>query len=67
MRCKACNTALEQFEIDRKCKLTGEYLDLCSPCASVSNEAIHQQEEPIYRNYIDMQEEAEFIEHGLVL
>ena len=67
MRCKACNTALEQFEIDRRCKLSGEYLDLCSPCASASNEAIHQQEEPIYRNYIDMQEEAEFIEQGLVL
>ena len=40
MRCKACNTALEQFEIDRK---------------------------PIYRNYIDMQDEAEFIQNGLVL
>jgi hypothetical protein len=40
---------------------------LCSPCASASNEAIHQQEEPIYRNYLDIQEEAEFIEHGLVL
>jgi len=67
MRCKACNTALEQFEIDRKCKLSGEYLDLCSPCTNVSNEAIHQQEEPIYRNYLDMQEESEFIQHQLVL
>ena len=67
MRCKACNKGLEDHELTRKCKLSGDFLDLCSPCTNVSNEAIHQQEEPIYRNYIDMQDEAEFIQNGLVL
>lgn len=32
MRCKACNTILEDHEATRKVKQTGEYLDMCDRC-----------------------------------
>lgn len=40
MRCKACDTILEDRELKRKDKQTGEYLDLCDVCFSISEEAI---------------------------
>jgi len=39
MRCKACNTPLNDFEATRKSKDTEEFIDLCNHCyISVSNE-----------------------------
>jgi len=35
MRCKACNTPLNDFESTRKSSITGEYLDLCNSCYNV--------------------------------
>ena len=35
MRCKACNTLLEDFEAVKKDN-RGEYIDLCSTCYAVS-------------------------------
>lgn len=32
MRCKACNTELNDFEATRKSGATGEFLDLCNTC-----------------------------------
>lgn len=34
MRCKACNTSLNDFESTRKSSVTGEFLDLCNSCYS---------------------------------
>ena len=49
MRCKACNVLLEDHELKRKDRVSGEFLDLCDECLHESNEAIFQQEEPEYR------------------
>jgi len=39
MRCKACNSELNNFESTRKSSVTGEFLDLCNTCyKSVSND-----------------------------
>lgn len=32
MRCKACNTSLNDFEATRKSKESGEFIDLCNSC-----------------------------------
>ena len=39
MRCKACNSLLNDFESTRKSSTTGEFLDLCNSCyRCVSND-----------------------------
>lgn len=40
MRCKACDKMMSDYELTRKDKLTGEYIDLCGACYSVSAKAI---------------------------
>ena len=40
MRCKACNRVLEDRDLARKDRETGEFLDLCGECLVVSNDAI---------------------------
>ena len=40
MRCKACNVLLEETELARKDKLTGQFIDLCNICYKVSNETL---------------------------
>lgn len=40
MRCKACDQILEDRELKRKDKQTGEYLDLCDECYVASEEAM---------------------------
>jgi len=40
MRCKACNVLLEETELTRKDKLTGQFIDLCNTCYKVSNETL---------------------------
>lgn len=39
MRCKACDKMLNDYETSRKDRLTGEFLDLCGTCYSVSSKA----------------------------
>lgn len=39
MRCKACDKMLNDYETSRKDRLTGEFLDLCGTCHSVSSKA----------------------------
>lgn len=41
-RCKACDTILNQGELSRIDRGTGNFIDLCSPCFSVSDRASHQ-------------------------
>jgi hypothetical protein len=68
MRCKACNKGLEDHELTRKCKLSGDFLDLCSSCGYDSNEAIYSPtESSLYKHEIELQEEADFYQEELAL
>ena len=40
MRCRACNEILSDFELTRKDKETGDFLDLCNDCAYESDLAM---------------------------
>lgn len=40
MRCKACNDILNDYELSRKDRETGEFLDLCGNCLTASNYAM---------------------------
>jgi hypothetical protein len=49
---------LENHELSRKDKVTGEFLDLCGICAQHSNEALYRPEESEeYGDYNFIQEE----------
>ena len=39
MRCKSCDVILAPYELTKKDKETGEFLDLCGNCLTYSNEA----------------------------
>jgi hypothetical protein len=45
MRCKSCDTILNDYDLKRKCRETGEFLDLCGTCYSHSEEARFMAEE----------------------
>jgi len=47
MRCKACNVLLEETELTRKDKLTGQFIDLCNICYKVSNETLIEYDSEI--------------------
>ena len=53
MRCKACNTILEEFEVARKEKATGEFIELCSHCFHQSNMAKYSDDDTLqaYTDY----------------
>tara|TARA_R100000664_G_scaffold4130_1_gene8568 strand:- start:7920 stop:8105 length:186 start_codon:yes stop_codon:yes gene_type:complete len=53
MRCKACETLLEQEELYRRDKNTNEFIDLCNVCHKVSTLASIQYEVAIEDNEID--------------
>lgn len=38
MRCKACDTLLNDFECKRKDRLSGEYVDMCNTCYAYAEE-----------------------------
>jgi hypothetical protein len=38
-RCKACDVIMNEFEMRRIDRATGDYSELCSDCLSASNEA----------------------------
>lgn len=40
MKCKACDKMMTDFDVTRKDRVTGEYLDLCGACYSVSQKAM---------------------------
>lgn len=41
-RCKACDVILTEAELRKRDRVTGEFLDLCSDCHTVSDEAIEE-------------------------
>jgi hypothetical protein len=41
-RCKACDVILTEAELGKRDRVTNEFLDLCSECHSVSDEAIEE-------------------------
>jgi hypothetical protein len=41
MHCLSCDALLNTYEVKRKHKVTGEYLDLCSRCLKSIEEVVH--------------------------
>ncbi|MEL0015502.1 MAG: hypothetical protein VW715_09830 [Rhodospirillales bacterium] len=58
MRCKACNSGpLSDIELSRKDHKTGEHIDLCNTCYTISNRAIIAQEyESLYLDEVQIDE-----------
>lgn len=44
MRCKACNVELTDEEARRRDPFTGDFLDLCGECYTVSSEAFYDDD-----------------------
>ena len=42
MRCRSCDTLLNEREVKKKDKHTGEYFDLCSNCYGESQKALNE-------------------------
>lgn len=55
MRCKACDVTLEEYELTRKCSITGSFLDLCSLCANISDQVLEDTftEDNVITNLFD--------------
>lgn len=53
MRCRSCDTLLNEREVKKKEKSTGEFLDLCSYCYEISQEAVREASEDIYYAEVD--------------
>lgn len=45
MRCKACNTVLNDIELKRRDRETGEFVDLCHECFTASEQALFEAQE----------------------
>jgi hypothetical protein len=54
MRCKSCDTLLNEREVKKKEKSTGEFLDLCSYCYDVSQEAVREATEDAYHAELEV-------------
>lgn len=54
MRCKACNTALTDYESTRKSIQTGEFLDLCNACYTYIKEDVYVIDNPDNLNIEDV-------------
>jgi len=50
-RCKACNVLLDAVESRRSDKLTGMFIELCTPCYIASGYATESLEELIADEY----------------
>lgn len=42
MRCRACDVVLNEREVTKKDKGTGEYFDMCSDCYDAYKEALNE-------------------------
>ena len=41
-RCKACDTIMNEYELKRIDRITGDFSELCSNCLSASTEALRE-------------------------
>jgi len=41
-RCKACDVIMNEYELKRIDRVTGDYSELCSNCLSASTEALRE-------------------------
>lgn len=57
MRCKMCDTVLNDYELTRKDPKTGEFLDSCSECLRVVREALQDFDDTTYRHDIGLDED----------
>jgi len=53
MRCKACNSLLNEFEATRKGKESGEFVDLCNTCYTHVMDDVQAVENYDFLNYQD--------------
>jgi hypothetical protein len=58
-RCKACDVIMNEFEMRRIDRATGDYSELCSDCLSASNEAT--QDSPMHTILDDVVNPFEFL------
>jgi len=42
-RCKACDVIMNEYELKRIDRITGDYSELCSNCLSASTEALREE------------------------
>ena len=42
-RCKACDVIMNEFEMKRIDRVTGDYSELCSGCLTVSTDALREE------------------------
>jgi len=61
MRCKSCDDILAEYELSRKCKITDEFLDLCSTCLTYSNEASYNVSLEVDIDYNEIKEESPWL------
>ena len=61
MRCRSCDVILADYELTRKDKDTGEFLDLCSNCLTHSNEASYNVSLDVDIEYNEMQGESPWL------
>lgn len=57
MRCKACNVVLNDTELKRKDRDTGEFYDLCGTCLFESDAALEEAKDDCeyFTNRVDAQ------------
>ena len=60
-RCKACDVIMNEFEMRRIDRATGEYSELCSDCLSASNEATREIDSPMHTILDDLVNPFEFL------
>ena len=58
-RCKACDVIMNEFEMRRIDRATGDYSELCSDCLSASNEAT--KDSPMQNTLDDVVNPFEFL------
>jgi len=52
MRCKACDKFLEDWELTRKDRETGDFLDLCTKCYNISEADLLDQDGVSFDDFI---------------
>jgi len=57
MRCKICDSVLNDYELTRKDPKSGEFLDTCSECVRVVRDALADFEETPYKHDVGTEED----------
>jgi len=55
MRCKICDSVLNDYELTRKDPKSGEFLDTCSECVRVIRECLEDFDEVPYKHDVGVE------------